>query len=34
LDGPVESLLARKFSDENLDLLDAIDEMIAKKEGH
>jgi len=34
LDGPVESLLARKFSDENLDLLDAIDEMIAEKEGH
>jgi hypothetical protein len=32
--GPVESLFARKFSDENLHILDAIDEMIAEKEGH
>jgi hypothetical protein len=32
LDGPVESLFARKFSDENLHLVDAIDEMIAQKE--
>jgi hypothetical protein len=33
LDGPVESLFARKFSDESLHLLDAMDEMIAQKEG-
>lgn len=32
-DAPVESLFARKFSDENLDLLDAMDEIIAQKEG-
>lgn len=32
-EGPVEALFARKFSDENLHLLDSIDEMIVQKEG-
>ena len=32
-EGPSELLFARKFSDENWDLLDRIDEMIRRKEG-